>query len=201
MYCANINHILCLSLTKVFMKWLCENKWKETTTKCAERACVSLIPALASIPFRLCLVLSIGGVTVQQTSPPPLSITYYVWAMLTKSQIVNTFRLGNLSLLTASRSSVRFSYSPYFSSFFSSSRFFFDFCFLWLFAFLRGFGLFFSQVRSQSSSRNRATGSILKWVTILKFLFEKQKKTKINDFLECLISVKLLANVLCVKCE
>lgn len=71
MYCANINHILCLSLTKVFMKWLCENKWKETTTKCAERACVSLIPALASIPFRLCLVLSIGGVTVQQTSPPP----------------------------------------------------------------------------------------------------------------------------------
>lgn len=133
--------------------------------------------------------------------PPPLSITYYVWAMLTKSQIVNTFRLGNLSLLTASRSSVRFSYSPYFSSFFSSSRFFFYFCFLWLFAFLRGFGLFFSQVRSQSSSRNRATGSILKWVTILKFLFEKQKKTKINDFLECLISVKLLANVLCVKCE
>lgn len=53
----------------------------------------------------------------RDSAAPPLPITYYVWPMLTKSRIVNTFRLGNLSLLIASRSSVRSPYSPNSSSF------------------------------------------------------------------------------------
>lgn len=97
----------------------------------------------------------------RHSATPPLPITYYVWPMLTKSRIVNTFRLGNLSLLIASRSSVR---SPYSSS--SSSRFsFFFFCFFVAFCIPSRFRFVFlassqpEQHQEQSNRTNQKMGN------------------------------------------
>lgn len=192
-----------LKFNKSVYEWLCENKWKETTRKInnkvgTERVCVSLIPSLASIWFRMYLVLSIGGVTV---TPPPSShpMSYCVWPTLTKSRIVNTFRLGNLSLLIASRSSVRFPYSPYsFSS--SSWGFSFFLFFLWLFAFLSLSVCFSRKFAATATPGTEQQDQPRNGYQFLSF-FSKKKKTKINDFLECLISDKFWAKVLSVKYE
>lgn len=78
-----------LKFNKSVYEWLCENKWKETTRKInnkvgTERVCVSLIPSLASIWFRMYLVLSIGGVTVT-----PLFAPYVVLCVTYVNQVAN----------------------------------------------------------------------------------------------------------------
>lgn len=126
-----------LKFNKSVYEWLCENKWKETTRKInnkvgTERVCVSLIPSLASIWFRMYLVLSIGGVTVT-----PLFAPYVVLCVTYVNQVANCQHFALETWVCWLPQEVLFAFpTPLTPSLLLLEVLAFFCFFLWLFAFL-----------------------------------------------------------------